>query len=116
MAYVKSLSEFHSGPTAVRFEGHAAGAPVSFFVTDTPPGKGPGLHIHPYPEVFVVEEGEATFTAGDEQVVVTGGHVVVVPAETWHGFKNSGEETLHIVSIHPSGEIVQTWLDESDGP
>jgi mannose-6-phosphate isomerase-like protein (cupin superfamily) len=60
--------------------------------------------------VFIVEEGEATFTAGDEQTVVTSGHVVVVPAETPHRFENTGEGTLHIVSIHPAGEMVQTNL------
>ncbi len=38
------------------------------------------LHRHPYEEVFVVQEGTATFTAGDETIEAKGGQVVVVPA------------------------------------
>jgi quercetin dioxygenase-like cupin family protein len=52
----------HSG-SAYRFEGHRhGGAHVSFFISDTAPGKGPGLHTHPYDEVFILQEGELTFT------------------------------------------------------
>jgi mannose-6-phosphate isomerase-like protein (cupin superfamily) len=43
---------------------------------------------------------------------VTAGHVVVVPAETPHGFKNTGEGTLRQVSMHPSAEVRQTWLED----
>jgi mannose-6-phosphate isomerase-like protein (cupin superfamily) len=110
-AQVQTLEDLRSSSLASLFEGrHHGGAEVSFFVTDAPPGRGPVLHLHPYPEVFIVEQGEATFTAGEEQTVVGAGHVVVVPAETPHRFENTGEGTLHVVSIHPSGEVVQTDL------
>ena len=112
MTFVRALSEMRTSPTACLFEGGAeAGVQVSVFVTDTPPGKGPPLHVHPYPEVFVVQGGEATFTVGDQEERVAAGHVVVVPADTPHGFKNLGEEALHVVSIHPSGTVQQTWLE-----
>ena len=42
--------------------------------------------------------------------MISGGHVVVVPAETPHGFKGAGEETLRVVSIHPRGTTEQTWV------
>ena len=32
-----------------------------------PPGVGPRVHRHPYPEAFVVESGEATFRLGDRR-------------------------------------------------
>ena len=80
MARVFPLSDMQTSPTAWKFEGGPRGdAPVSFFVTHTPPGKGPGLHLHPYPEVFLVQEGTATFRVGGEQLEVPAGHVVVVP-------------------------------------
>ena len=50
----------HSG-SAYRFEGHRhGGAHVSFFISDTAPGKGPSPHTHPYDEVFILQEGELT--------------------------------------------------------
>ena len=111
MAYVLELADLERSPTAKLFEGarHGGGMAVSFFVTAHPPGKGVELHFHPYAEVFVVYEGEATFTVGDESVVATPGQVVVVPPETTHGFENTGEGTLRLHSMHPSPEVIQTW-------
>jgi len=113
MALVIPLDELRSSPTASLFEGsrHAEGVEISCFVVDTTPGRGPLLHTHPYPEVFVVLEGEATFTVGDEEVVVTGGNVAIAPGETPHKFINSGDGPLKMVNIHQSGEVVQTDLE-----
>jgi quercetin dioxygenase-like cupin family protein len=113
MALLLDLADMRRSPTAWLFQGGAhGGAPVSFFVTHTPPGRGPGLHVHPYAEVFLVQEGTARFRAGDEELTAVAGQVVVVPAQTAHGFKNAGEETLRIVSIHPSAEVQQIWLED----
>jgi mannose-6-phosphate isomerase-like protein (cupin superfamily) len=72
----------HSG-SAHRFEGHLYGdADVSFFISDTPPGKGPSLHTHQYAEVFVIQEGELTFTVGETAIKATDGQIVVAPAGT----------------------------------
>lgn len=110
--YAKPLEQFRSSRTAVRWEGGAeAGMDISFFATDHPKGIGPGLHVHPYAEVFVVLGGTAEFTAGDEQQLVEAGHVVVVPPETPHRFESRGEDNLRIVSIHPSPTVVQTDLE-----
>ena len=65
---------------AGEFQGRLLGASVSVIVVDAPPGSGPRLHRHPYEEVFVVQEGSATFTAGDDVIEATGEQVVVVPA------------------------------------
>jgi quercetin dioxygenase-like cupin family protein len=46
--------------------GDEIGAAVSVIVVDAAPGEGPRLHRHAYREVFVVLEGEATFTLGTE--------------------------------------------------
>ena len=92
------------------FQGYHLGAGVSFIVVDAPPGGGPKLHRHPYEEVFIVQEGVATFTVGDEQIEVQGGQVVVVPAGVAHKFVNSGEERLRQVDIHASERFVSEWL------
>ena len=80
-------------------------------VVDAPPGGGPKLHRHPYEEVFIVQEGTATFTAGDEMVEVKDGQVVVVPAGVAHKFVNSGEDRLRQVDIHASERFVTEWLE-----
>ena len=110
MAKVVSLDELRFSPTAALFEGNDE-INASIFVTRyEKQGEGPGLHVHPYPEAFVVEDGTAIFTSGEEQIEVGAGHVVVVPAETPHGFKNATDALLRVVSVHPSPTAIQTWL------
>jgi quercetin dioxygenase-like cupin family protein len=111
MASVTPIDDLRLSAAAALFEGKEE-IPVSMFVVEYPErDKGPDLHFHPYPEAFVVLEGTARFTAGDEELIVTGGNIVVVPAETVHGFKNHADgETLRVVSVHPNPEVVQTNL------
>ena len=110
MPTVISIEELRRSPTAALFESRSDDLPVSVFVTAYQRGQGPDLHLHPYPELFVVQDGTARFTAGDEEVVVEAGHIVTVPADTPHGFKGVGDDTLRVVSVHPSPTVVQTDL------
>jgi mannose-6-phosphate isomerase-like protein (cupin superfamily) len=41
---------------------------------------------------------------------VEAGNVVIVPAQTPHGFEGAGAETLQVVSVHPRGKVEQTDL------
>ena len=109
MATVIPLDTLRLSPTAALFEGKDE-APVSVFVTRYERGKGPQLHLHPYPEVFVVQTGTAEFTVGEDRLTVEAGHVVVVPARTPHGFKSAGDEILRVTSIHPNPTVEQTDL------
>ena len=93
-----------------RFDGADHHAPVSFFLTHSEPGEGPGLHHHPYVETFIIEEGEATFTVGDDTVVARAGDIVVAPAGVPHGFVNSGSGVLRSVNIHPVSVMETVWL------
>jgi len=81
-------------------------------VVDAPPGSGPKLHKHPYEEVFVVQEGNVTFTAGEEVIEARGGQVVVVPAGVFHKFVNSGAGRLRQIDIHASERFITEWLED----
>jgi quercetin dioxygenase-like cupin family protein len=110
MAHVIEKDELPHSETAHRFEGYLHGdADVSFFLIDAPPGGGPGLHTHPYEEVFVVQEGEVTFTVGDATIEASAGQILVVPAGVPHKYVNSGR-ARHI-DIHTSGRMSTKWLE-----
>jgi mannose-6-phosphate isomerase-like protein (cupin superfamily) len=113
MTHVINMNELPHRATSHTFEGYRYGdANVSLFLTDAPPGSGPRLHTHPYAEVFVVQEGQATFTAGDATIQATAGQIVVVPAGMPHKFVNSGSGRLRQISIHTSERMVTEWLEE----
>ena len=102
---------FHGSQTAFLFEGKKrAGIDISMFVVRTPPGGSVELHTHPYSETFVLLEGEGRWTAGDEVVELRPDTVLVVPPKTPHGFRNTGEAPLLVVSVHESGQLDQTFL------
>lgn len=88
--------------------------PFSVILVHSQPGVGPRVHRHPYPEVFVVESGDATFRLGDEALVVAGGHVVVAPSGVAHGFTNSGTGELRLTAIHGAGRFDTEWLEGDD--
>ena len=112
MTRVVDMADPARGEDANEFQGVRHGAGVSFIVGDAPPGGGPRLHRHPYEEVFVVQEGSVTFTAGEEVVEASGGQVVVVPAGVAHKFVNSGAGRLRQVDIHASERFVTEWLED----
>jgi mannose-6-phosphate isomerase-like protein (cupin superfamily) len=95
---------------SLEYTGDELDAGICVIVVDAAPGDGPALHRHPYEEVFVVQEGEATFTLGGEQRVVRGGEVVVAPPGVPHRFVNSGDGPLRQLDIHVSRAFDTEWL------
>ena len=115
MASIVDFDQLHHEAHSHEFVGAEHGdAPISIILVHCRPGIGPKLHRHPYPEVFVVEAGEATFQIGDEWLIVGGGHVVVSPAGEAHGFTNSGTDELRLTSIHVAGQFNTEWLAGPD--
>jgi quercetin dioxygenase-like cupin family protein len=91
-----------------RFEGHAHGASVSFFVSR---GPGAGPPHASYDETFVIQEGSATFVAGDETIEAEPGMIIIVPPDTPHKF-TAGPDGLRSVNIHGSPRMIQHDLQE----
>ena len=112
MTRVVEMADPARGEDANEFQGFRHGAGDSFIVVEALPGGGPRLHKHPYEEVFVVQEGTATFTVGDEIIEARGGQVVVVPAGVAHKFVNSGTRRLRQIDIHASERFVTEWLED----
>jgi mannose-6-phosphate isomerase-like protein (cupin superfamily) len=63
------------------------------------PGAGAPTHTHPVEEVLTVREGEAEMWMDEARVIVSAGQSLIVPAERKHGFRNSGNVTLHIHAV-----------------
>ena len=110
-ARIIDLSDPGYGEDENEVQGYNHNAAVSVIVVDALPGRGPRLHRHPYEEVFVIQAGTVTFTAGDETIEASAGQVVVVPGGVPHKFVNSGEGRLRQVDIHASDRFITEWLE-----
>lgn len=107
-----AADDLASGTTAERFDGHAhGGVELSFFLNHTPPGGGAEDHRHPYAEVFVVHDGEATFVVDGATFSACAGQVVVVAPGATHAFCNGGTGTLEMISLHPAATMVTEWIE-----
>jgi mannose-6-phosphate isomerase-like protein (cupin superfamily) len=105
------LGELAFSKTAALFEGALqAGVGISIFVVRTPPGGSVELHVHPYAETFVLLEGNGRWMAEDQVVELGPDQILVVPPNTPHGFRNTGDAPLLLVSVHESGTLEQTFL------
>ena len=72
------------------------------------PGNGAPTHTHPVEEVLTVRQGQAEMWIGQERVVVTAGQSLIVPAGRQHGFRNSGQVTLHLHAVLASSVFEAT--------
>ena len=96
----------------VEFEGEPYGAGVSFFLGNLPPGKGPGLHQHPYAETCIVLAGQAAMIVDGKEVVAGAGDIVVIGPATPHRFTAIGDERLDTVCVHASDRFIVEWLND----
>jgi mannose-6-phosphate isomerase-like protein (cupin superfamily) len=97
--------EFETGRTYETLVGDEAGStPVRVGIQTSPPGYSTGTHSHPYMEVVTVIEGTGEAWIGDETAAtaIRPGSTIVAPADTPHGFRNTGDTPLRTYGVHAS--------------
>lgn len=100
-------------PDGSDFQGFLHGGITSSFIwVRMKPGTGPRLHKHPYAEIFIVLEGQALYTVGDETIEAKGGQVLIAPPNAPHKFVNTGTGILRQVDIHCNDRFITEWLEE----
>lgn len=87
------------------------GVPISLFLVDVHPGSGPKPHRHPYPEIFVVGTGQATFQIDDSLLTAHAGDILIAPAGSAHHFTSTGEAQLRLTAIHAATTMETDWLE-----
>ena len=98
-----------AGGEAATFQGREHGASVSFFIVQFSPETGPKKHRHPYEEIFILLEGEIQAIVDDRLVTLQGGQIAIIPAHTWHEFKNHSDKLVRMVNIHPVPKMITEW-------
>lgn len=83
---------------------------LSLILVEVDRGGGPKLHRHPYEEVFVIHEGQATYTFGSTRFEAHAGQILIVPPGIPHSFINSGCGKLRQTDIHLNARFDTEWL------
>jgi len=83
---------------------------LSFIITETHPGGGPGLHVHDTEEAHVLLEGSAQYRIGDKTFTVEAPYVAKVPAGVPHTFMNVESKTFNLIAVfaskHPNSKRI----------
>ena len=75
---------------------------LSFIITETHPGGGPGLHVHDTEEAHVLLAGSAQYRIGDKTFTVEAPYVARVPAGVAHTFINAGHNKFNLIAVFAS--------------
>ena len=84
---------------------------ISVFLLSAMPGRGPGLHRHPYDEVQFVREGRGLWNVNGEEFEAGAGDILVIKAGEIHGFRCIGDAPLVQLDVHLSPRFIQENLD-----
>jgi quercetin dioxygenase-like cupin family protein len=90
---------------------HGLGA---FIVTTSEHPSGEVIPVHKHPfcgEIFVVTGGVGRFEVDGEIIVAEVGDMVVVPPDTWHGFRAEGGQELRLVAMFDAAEAGTVFAD-----
>ncbi len=79
---------------------------VPFIRVDMRPGGTIRLHKHPYEEIFIIQEGVATFTVGSVTLEAHAGQVIIVSAEVPHKFIHLSDGRLKQIDIQVSEQFI----------
>ena len=93
------------------FEGQDQGTQTSILIGIVPPDGAVPLHRHPYEETFIIQEGVARITVGEETIEAGADQIVVIPASAPHKFMSAGPDTLRAISVHPVAKMEMEWLE-----
>lgn len=99
---------------------------LSFIITDSMPGGGPGLHVHDSEEAHILLDGTAQYRMADDTFTVHAPYVVKVPAGVRHTFINAGSQPFKLVAVlaskHPKttrigpNPLVTGWQTQNGIP
>ncbi|MGZ5445894.1 MAG: cupin domain-containing protein [Thermoanaerobaculia bacterium] len=81
---------------------------LSFIITETHPGGGPGLHVHDVEEAHVLLEGTAEYVVGDQRFTVQAPYVAKVPPQVPHTFINAGGKVFNLIAVFASNHPTST--------
>ena len=94
------------------FQGIHQDTNVSFIWVDMPPGGAIRLHKHPYEEIFIIQEGTATFTVDSVTLEARARQIIIVTAEVPHKFMNLSDKQLKQIDIHINKQFITDWLED----
>jgi glyoxylate utilization-related uncharacterized protein len=65
--------------------------------------------LQSYEETFIILDGEIEVIVDEQTERIGGGKIAIIPANTWHEFKNRSDKPLLMVNLHPVPKMITEW-------
>jgi quercetin 2,3-dioxygenase len=94
-------------PIEVKVSGKDVGGRFAAILVNTPPARGPELHIHLHQnELFYVVAGRIGLQCGAQKVILNSGDSFMAPMQVPHAYVTLGTQTASLLNIFdPAGDI-----------
>ena len=117
----QASEEWRTGVTTrMRISALTGAVQLCIFEQWCAPGRGAPTHLHAVEEVLTVLAGEAEVWLGEDKATLAAGQSMLVPAGRRHGFRNTGDTTLHVqatlaapifeASFDDRNELSRRWV------
>ncbi|BCR06112.1 hypothetical protein DESUT3_31810 [Desulfuromonas versatilis] len=104
LGWQRLRQDLTTGVSAKPLHAAAAGG-LKLMLTRVEPGGEFARHADPYHHLFWFVEGEGVGWLGDKTYAISPGRVAQVPAGTSHGYRNTGDVDLVLLTVNlPVGE------------
>lgn len=102
----------HGGPILIRATAGETGGAYGIWETVSPPGTGPGRHVHTREtEIFQVLQGTCRMWCGEEEFEAPPGTLVVLPPHVPHAWINISDGPGRMLGMVTPGGFEQMFLD-----
>ncbi len=110
----QASEEWRTGVTTrMRISALTGAVQLCIFEQWCAPGRGAPTHLHAVEEVLTVLAGQAEVWLGEDKATLAAGQSMLVPAGRKHGFRNTGDTTLHVQATL-AAPIFEASFDDRD--
>lgn len=74
------------------------------------------LHRHDVDEVVTILDGDAAYHLHGEDLQVSSGDIVFIPAGVVHGMANAGDRAVHVHAVFPARKVRMELLERNPAP
>lgn len=100
--------------TRMRVSATVGGRQLCIFEQYCDPGLGAPVHLHAVEEVLEIIAGTAEVTVHDVAVTVGPDQSVLIPAGARHGFRNIGQDILHVRATLAAPIFEASYADRNE--
>ena len=100
-------------PIEVKVSGKDVGGRFATILVNTPPGRGPELHVHlRQNELFYVVAGRIGLQCGTEKMVLNVGDTFMAPMKVPHAYVTLGAETASLLNVFDPAGTIERFFSE----